>query len=399
MHVELLSFFTVSVALNLAYVIRETVGDDNADNANDTHSRTGFCYFLQLLGRNKIRPIEQELNENINLVGEIKRKLELLKQSFESSNSVKKSVQETESILEQETKSKKEVPEATSSAAKGEKPSQDVIHTSVSDRNSVQSDAAWDESGKRQNLSAGAEVSNVQDPMVRKRQDNLDIIASKINKLQPCIDGLVALKNRQLEIHEKTSRLIYISSACLLIGLYALLVLFYAPLVKKNFIAEVWANSYFVCADCICFMFLLGCVLWDYSLSAQKDRATNVWVSRKIQCLPEPKRRLAIRFFVVLLIVAVGFCLLDRFGNEQWVNNPLLNHTYILTSFICYSTFIVYFLYYFCRSAYARLRGEIMLDYYMDKLDEEDFEGTLKSINEEADLMRHIGVEAGDFGN
>lgn len=387
MHVELLSFFTVSVALNFAYVIRETISDD-AKNTTNTHSRIGFCYFLQLLGRNKIKPIEQEFDENIHLVGEIKRKLELLKQSFESSISVKKSVQKDESTLEQGVKSKDKELEVSSALGKGQQ-AQDLASISDSDKKSTQSN----ESKKQQNLSSGV----VQGPDVKKQLDNLQTIASKIDKLQPCIDKLNALKARQLDVHDKTSQLTYISSACLLIGLYALLVLFYAPLVKKDFIAEVWANSYFVCADCICFMFLLGCVLWDYSQSAQEDRATNVWVSRKIQCLPEPKRRLAIVFFVILLIVAVGFCLLDRFGNEQWVSNPLLNYVYILTSFICYSAFIVYFLYYCSRSAYARLRGKIMQDYYMDKLKEEDFDKTLESIKKDAGLLSHIGIDDGGF--
>ena len=389
MHVELLSFFTVSVALNFAYVIRETVSDD-AKNTTDTHSRTGFCYFLQLLGRNKIRPIEQEFDKNIHLVGEIKRKLELLKQFLESSISLKRSVQNDESTLEPKSKEKGA---ETTSVAEVETQSQEAIPISGSDKKSTQSN----ESREQQSLSSGVEVTSVQDSTVKKQRDNLQTIGLKIDKLQPCIDGLTTLKVRQLEVHEQISRLTYISSACLLIGLYVLLVLFYAPLVKGGFVTDACANMYFFCADCVCLLFLLSCLLWDYSRSAQKDRATNVWISRKIQCLPEPKRRLAITLFVVLLIVAVGFCLLDRFGNKQWVSNPLLNHTYILTSFICYSPFVVYFLYYCCRSAYARLRGKMMQYYYMDKLKEEDFEEILESIKADSDLLSHIGIDDKGF--
>lgn len=376
MHVEFLSLFTVSVALNLVYVVRESPRD-NVENSNDTHSPIGFCYFLQLLGRNKIRPIEQKFDENIKYVNSCKIKLELLKQPFEVSN-VKKSVQKDESTLEQE------------------KRAQDV---SGSDAKSTRPDVALNETGKRQSLSAGPEDTNIRDSIVKKPQDNLDIIASKIKKLQPCIDGLVALKNRQLEIHGKTSRLTYISSACLLVGLYVLLVLFYAPLVKGGFVTDACANAYFFCADCVCFLFLLSCVLWDYSESAQLDRATNVWMVQKIQCLPKPNRRLAITLFVVLFVGALGFCLFGRFVEEKLKAVSFLNHTYILTSFICYSTFIIYFFYYCSRSAYTRLRGKIMQNYYMDKLNEEDFDGVVQSMKDEANLMEHIGVEAGDFGS
>lgn len=393
MHVEFLNLFTVSVALNFVYVIRETPRDD-VENSNGTHSAIGFCYFLQLLGRNKIKPIEREFDENINYVKSCKIKLELLKQPFEVS-SVKKSVQKDESTLEQDVRSKEKVV-GPAFAAEEKKRAQDV---SGADEKSTRPDVALNETGKRQSLSAGPEDTNIRDSIVKKPQDNLDIIASKIKKLQPCIDGLVALKNRQLEIHGKTSRLTYISSACLLVGLYVLLVLFYAPLVKGGFVTDACANAYFFCADCVCFLFLLSCVLWDYSESAQLDRATNVWMVQKIQCLPKPNRRLAITLFVVLFVGALGFCLFGRFVEEKLKAVSFLNHTYILTSFICYSTFIIYFFYYCSRSAYTRLRGKIMQNYYMDKLNEEDFDGMVQTMKDEANLMKHIGVEAGDFGS
>lgn len=177
---------------------------------------------------------------------------------------------------------------------------------------------------------------NTQMNVFKKEIDDIKLAGRKID----------TIFNRAIEKHKYIINMDHLSSICLLLGLYGIVVLFVTPFEK-----DVSMNLYLFNMNCLCMCVLLRCLLWDYACNCKGESVFSVICKLLSKKIIEPKRRYILLVFIFMLVVCWGYFYLN-FSSYGFVNIDkwFLDRTYGFTIFVCYSSFLIYGLYFFVNS-------------------------------------------------
>lgn len=188
---------------------------------------------------------------------------------------------------------------------------------------------------------------------------------------------------------DKLTAIGYMSSACLLLGLYGFLVLVLIALFKHS---PEECELFLWHSNLVCLIFLLLCVLWDISCDTSNllAKARNL-IKKEGRFLP-PRRTNAICWFLVLLVLIVIYCCVPfRYHFFTISCRPAIFHlSMIYTVLTCFSAFILYITIIVAKMSIIRYRFKNKMnriDEALEIIQSEDFK-TWKAPGSEVKIKR-----------
>lgn len=206
----------------------------------------------------------------------------------------------------------------------------------------------------------------------------LENLAIKLKReIKPTEDRVTQVLESAGQSHSKISKIEHISSACFLLGLYGILILFITP----HFTMSPNIDVFLFNMNSICLFFLLWCLLWDITITCNDNKFSCVICRMIFEKICEPKRRYAILLFLFICGFGIAYFEYDLYN---WgvikIPHNWLKWTYFFTIATCFSPFIIYSIYFFGTSAFIEIKCRIYLRYLTSN---SDFKSAYKEMEKQ----------------